>query len=276
MSAGTSGPAVLALERVSKAFGALVVADSISLEVRAGEFHALIGPNGAGKTTLIHQISGALTPDEGRILLGGLDVTGLPAHARALAGLARSFQITSIIPSLTARGNVALAAQAHGPGPLSFWRGAAPDAALDAEADAALAQVGLQSRGDAPASALAHGEKRALEVAMALAAKPRLILLDEPLAGMGREESRAMTQLIASLKTGAGKSGEGETREHAPAILLIEHDMEAVFALADRVSVLVAGRIVASGTPDAVRADPAVKAAYLGEHGVVGNDGAMP
>jgi branched-chain amino acid transport system ATP-binding protein len=253
---------VLALEGVSKAFGALVVADGVSLEVRAGEIHALIGPNGAGKTTLVHQISGALTPDRGRILLDGADVTALPAHARAKAGLARSFQITSIIPSLSARGNVALAAQAHEPRPLSLWRCATPDAALDGKADAALARVGLQDRGGALAGALAHGEKRALEVAMALAARPRLILLDEPLAGMGREESRAMTQLIASLKQ--GKAGKGEA---APAILLIEHDMEAVFALADIVSVLVAGRIVASGRPDEVRANASVKAAYLGEHG---------
>jgi branched-chain amino acid transport system ATP-binding protein len=261
---GASPPPVLALERVSKAFGALVVADAVSLEVTAGEIHALIGPNGAGKTTLVHQISGALTPDEGRILLDGVDVTGLPAHARAKAGLARSFQITSIIPSLTAHGNVALAAQAHQALPLSFWRCATPDATLDRQADAALARVGLAERGRSPASALAHGEKRALEVAMALAARPRLVLLDEPLAGMGREESRAMTQLIASLKR-----DEAGQCEAAPAILLIEHDMEAVFALADRVSVLVAGRIVASGTPDEVRADPAVKAAYLGEHGAV-------
>jgi branched-chain amino acid transport system ATP-binding protein len=257
-------PPVLALERVSKAFGALIVADAVSLQVRAGEIHALIGPNGAGKTTLIHQISGALTPDEGRILLDGADVTRLPAHARAQAGLARSFQITSIIPSLTARGNVALAAQAHQAKPLSFWRSATPDGVLDAAADAALQRVGLAHRGEALASALAHGEKRALEVAMALAARPRLILLDEPLAGMGREESRAMTQLIASLKQG----------ENSPAILLIEHDMEAVFALADLVSVLVAGRIVASGAPDEVRADPAVKAAYLGEHEVLEETGA--
>jgi branched-chain amino acid transport system ATP-binding protein len=263
MSAAPAPP-VLALERVSKAFGALVVADAVSLAVNAGEIHALIGPNGAGKTTLIHQISGSLRPDGGRILLDGVDVTHLPAHARARAGLARSFQITSIIPSLTARGNVALAAQAHQPQPLSFWRGATPDAALDGEADAALRRVGLEHRGEALASALAHGEKRALEVAMALVARPRLILLDEPLAGMGREESRAMTQLVASLRRGEGGKGE-----EAPAILLIEHDMEAVFALADRVSVLVAGRIVACGTPDEVRADPAVKAAYLGEHGAM-------
>ncbi len=255
---------VLALKAVSKAFGALVVADDVSLAVRAGEIHALIGPNGAGKTTLVSQISGALTPDSGTIRLMGQDVTHLPAHARARLGLARSFQITSIIPSLTARGNVALAAQAQDRGRMSLFARAEPDAALDAAAEAALDRVGLRHRANAAASALAHGEKRALEVAMALAARPRLILLDEPLAGMGREESRAMTGLIATLK-----QGKDAQPGDAPAILLVEHDMEAVFALADTVSVLVAGRIIACGAPEKVRADPAVKAAYLGEHGMV-------
>ncbi|MGL4728441.1 MAG: ABC transporter ATP-binding protein [Bosea sp. (in: a-proteobacteria)] len=250
-----ASPPILELRSISKAFGALVVADGISLEVHAGEIHALIGPNGAGKTTLVHQISGALAPDSGQIILNGAAVTGLPAHSRAKRGLARSFQITSIIPSLTVRGNVALAAQAQASHATSMLRTAARDTELNAIADEALASVGLIDHADAPSATLAHGQKRALEVAMALASRPKLILLDEPLAGMGREESRAMIALIASLVNGADSA----------AILLIEHDMEAVFRLATRVSVLVAGRIIASGTPDEMRADPAVKAAYLGE-----------
>jgi branched-chain amino acid transport system ATP-binding protein len=258
VTAGEARP-MLELAGVSKAFGALVVAEEVSLSVPRGRIHALIGPNGAGKTTLVHQISGALRPDRGRILLDGADLTHLPAHVRARAGLARSFQITSIIPSLTARGNVALAAQAQAPGPASPLRPAEGDRHLDAMADEALARVGLAAHADAPAAALAHGQKRALEVAMALSARPKLILLDEPLAGMGREESRAMTALIAAIADG----GAG------PAILLIEHDMEAVFQLAATVSVLVAGRIIASGAPEEVRHDPAVRAAYLGEHGAV-------
>jgi branched-chain amino acid transport system ATP-binding protein len=245
---------VLELRAISKAFGALVVADSISLMVHAGDIHALIGPNGAGKTTLIHQISGMLAPDRGQIILNGADVTRLAAHKRARLGLARSFQITSIIPSLTARGNVALAAQAQDKHAASM-RHRADDTRLNAIAMEALARVGLSDQADSPSATLAHGQKRALEVAMALAASPKLILLDEPLAGMGREESRAMITLIASL---TGRPG-------SPAILLIEHDMDAVFQLASHVSVLVAGRIIATGSPDDMRRNRAVKAAYLGE-----------
>ena len=250
VSASGSGP-VLELRGLRKAFGALVVAADVDLSVMPGECHALIGPNGAGKTTLVHQIAGSSLPDAGAIFLGGHDVTLMPAHARAAMGLARSFQITSVIPDLSALGNVALAAQAKARHPLSFFRHAARDTALNASAMQGLERVGLGQRSHIRASALAHGEKRALEVAMALASNPEIILLDEPLAGMGREESRAMIGLLGRLKG-------------TVALLLVEHDMNAVFQLADRVSVLVAGRIIASGTADDVRGNAAVKAAYLG------------
>ena len=242
----------LRLVGLSKAFGALVVSDKVDLDIRPGEIHALIGPNGAGKTTLLNRIAGTLPPDEGAVWLGGEDITTLAPHERARRGLARTFQITSVVPSLTALGNVELACQAHADTPLSLWRRAEGDAALEAPARAALAATGLADRAGALTASLAHGEKRALEVAMALAVEPMLVLLDEPLAGMGREESRAMIALLQGLR---GRF----------AMLLVEHDMEAVFALADRVSVLVAGRVIATGSPEDVRADPAVRAAYLGD-----------
>jgi branched-chain amino acid transport system ATP-binding protein len=245
---------VTALEArgLSKRFGALVATDGVDLTVSPGEVHALIGPNGAGKTTLIAQLAGALAPDAGVVRLAGRDVTRLPARARARAGLARTFQISSVFPELTARANVMLAAQAVAPGALGLRR--ADDPALAAAAEAALAETGLTTRADRPAGALAHGERRALELAMALAQKPALLLLDEPMAGAGRDETERLTESLNRLK--------GRV-----AMLLVEHDMGAVFALADRLSVLVAGRIIASGEPSAVRADPAVRAAYLGEDG---------
>ena len=246
-----SGPAI-ALAGLNKAFGALTVTDTVTLDVRPGEIHALIGPNGAGKTTLIHQIAGTLAPDGGTITIGGVEMTGAPAEARARAGLARTFQITSILPSLSALANVALAVQAHAARPLDLFAAAEPDAALNAPARAALERVGLGARAEIRAGALSHGEKRALEIAMALALEPRAILFDEPMAGVSREESRRLVALLASLK---GRY----------AMLLVEHDMEAVFSLADRVSVLVYGRIIASGTVEEVRANPEVKAAYIGE-----------
>jgi branched-chain amino acid transport system ATP-binding protein len=243
---------VLRLEGLRKSFGALVVTDDLSLEVGAGELHAVIGPNGAGKTTLINQISGLLKPDAGRILFAGHDVTALPAHARAAAGLARSFQVTSILPGFTALENVALAVQARAGSSLRVFGRAAEEDALNRPALAALGEVGLANRAHVPAGHLSHGEKRALELAIALAMAPKLLLLDEPMAGSGREESNRLVGLLRELK---GRFP----------MVLVEHDMTAVFALADRISVLIYGRVLATGTPDAVRADPKVAAAYLGE-----------
>ena len=238
----------LCLRGLHKRFGALVVTDDVSLDVPAPGLHALIGPNGAGKTSLIHLLMGTLAPDAGTVSLDGQDITALPPHRRARLGLARTFQISQLIPSFTAAENVALAAQSRGSAPLRPW--GRPRAGRVAAA--ALEAVGLAARADTLAERLAHGERRALEIASALALEPRCILLDEPLAGMGHEEGRAIIALLAQLKQRFG-------------LLLVEHDMDAVFALADRVSVLVAGGIVAGGAPAAVRADPAVRAAYLGD-----------
>jgi len=243
---------LLRLREVSKSFGALRVAEALELEVLAGETHAIIGPNGAGKTSLINQISGALAPDAGQILFEGRDVTQLSTAARAHLGFARSFQITQVLPCFSALENVALAAQARAGSSFRFWRPAAAEAALNHTAMQSLAMVELAERAQAPAGTLSHGEKRRLEIAIALAQAPKLLLLDEPMAGAGREESRALIGMLEGLK---GRFG----------MLLVEHDMEAVFALADRVSVLVAGRIIATGDPATVRANPAVRAAYLGE-----------
>ena len=216
------------------------------------EIHALIGPNGAGKTTLIHQIAGLLRPDDGQILFGGQDITTASMPQRARLGLARTFQITSIVPSLTALGNVALAVQAGADKPLGFWKPVDSDDSLNEPARTLLDTVGLGARAEVIAGQLSHGEKRALEIAMALALKPRVILLDEPMAGMGHEESARLTDLLKSLKG-------------TYAMLLVEHDMEAVFSLADCVSVLVDGQVLATGPADMVRNDPQVRAAYLGD-----------
>ncbi|HYS49096.1 MAG TPA: ABC transporter ATP-binding protein [Xanthobacteraceae bacterium] len=243
---------VLRLEDLRKSFGGLVVTDDLTLEVGARELHAIIGPNGAGKTTLINQISGLLAPDAGRVLFAGRDVTALPAHARAAAGMARSFQITSILPGFSALENVALAAQARAGSSFRMFGRAAEEAELNEPALAALGEVGLAPRAHVPAGHLSHGEKRALELAIALAMAPKLLLLDEPMAGTGREESGRLVGLLRSLK---GRFP----------MVLVEHDMTAVFALADRISVLIYGRVLASGTPEEVRADPKVAAAYLGD-----------
>jgi len=243
---------LLRAERLHKRFGGLTVTNDVSLTVETRGVHAVIGPNGAGKTTLIHQIGGSLRPDAGRILFAGQEVTRLPPHRRARLGLARSFQITSVVPGFTALENAALAAQARAGSSFRFLRPAASEAGLNREAMAALEQVGLVDRATVPAGALSHGERRQLELAIALAQRPRLLLLDEPLAGAGPEETERLIGLLRWLKTQYG-------------ILLVEHDMQAVFALADTISVLVYGRIVASGRPEAIRADPAVRAAYLGE-----------
>ncbi len=237
---------------LAKRFGGILATDALSLAVMPGEIHAVIGPNGAGKTTLVAQLAGEIAPDDGGIRFAGEDVTRLSVPERSRRGLARSYQITSIFRGLSAIENVALAVQAHRGHSFRFWRAARREAALVEPARAILDEVGLGARADTLAANLAHGEQRQLEIAMALAGKPRLLLLDEPMAGMGREESARMAALLARLK---GR----ET------ILLIEHDMDVVFALADRITVLVYGRAIASGTPDQIKADPAVREAYLGE-----------
>jgi branched-chain amino acid transport system ATP-binding protein len=244
--------ALLEVDGVSKRFGGVIASDAISLAIPQGELHAIIGPNGAGKTTLIGQLAGEIVPDAGRIRFEGRDITALPIFRRSQLGLARSFQVTSLFVDFTALDNVALAVQAHAGHSFRFWRDARSEPELRNPARAALARVGLAGRGDVIVSNLSHGEHRQLEIAMALATTPRMLLLDEPMAGMGPEESARMVKTLRELK--------GELT-----ILLIEHDMEAVFALADRITVLVYGRIIASGPPEAIRANAEVRQAYLGE-----------
>jgi branched-chain amino acid transport system ATP-binding protein len=243
---------VLRVEALCKHFGGLLVTDNVTLTIAPGELHAVIGPNGAGKTTLINQISGLIRPDAGRIELGGRDVTALPMYARAALGLARSFQITSVLPRFSALENVALAVQARTGSSFRFFGRAGCERILNDQAEAVLAEVGLLGRAHVPAIALSHGEKRVLELAIALAMQPKLLLLDEPMAGIGRDET---DRLIAVLRALKGRFP----------VVLVEHDMTTVFALADRISVLIYGRILASGAPDTVRADPAVITAYLGD-----------
>ena len=244
--------ALLSLTSLQKHFGGVVATDGVSLEVVQGEVHALIGPNGAGKTTLIAQISGSLPPDAGTINFRGADITRLPQHARVRAGLARSYQITSIFRGFSVRDNLALAVQARSGSSLSFWQPLSAERGLFDEAGAIAERVGLGDCVDAVAATLAHGEQRALEVGLALATKPALVLLDEPMAGMGPEESQFMIELIQRIRA-------------TVTVLLVEHDMDAVFRLADRISVLVSGRVIATGAPDEIRANAEVKRAYLGE-----------
>ncbi len=244
--------AVLELQDLCKSFGALAVTREVSVSVAPGELHALIGPNGAGKTSLIGQIMGTLTPDSGTIRLQGRDITRLAAHRRARLGLARSFQVTALVGSFAAVENVALTVQGQSRSPLRPFGRAGMDGALNIPALAALEAVGLGARADAPARFLSHGEQRLLELACALAAAPQCLVLDEPLAGMGQAEAASVVALLRGLK---GRF----------AILLVEHDMDAIFALADRISVLVGGRVLATGRPAEVRANPEVQAAYLGD-----------
>jgi branched-chain amino acid transport system ATP-binding protein len=245
-------PPMLEVQDLVKRFGGLAATDGLSLDVLQGETHALIGPNGAGKTTLIAQLQGELAPDQGVITFKGQDITREPAHARAKLGIARSFQITSIFPEFTVMQNVALAVQAREGHGFRFWAQTRRDRRLLEPAAVALDTIGLLHRAGREARDLSHGERRQLELAMALAMRPSLLLLDEPMAGMGRQEGIRMTRILESLK--------GEY-----SILLVEHDMDAVFALADRCSVLVAGRTIATGSPDSIRNDPAVREAYLGK-----------
>ena len=243
---------ILRTQALVKRFGGILVTDSVSLEVRPGELHAIIGPNGAGKTTLINQLSGEMASSEGQVWFDGADVTGLPVHARARRGLLRSYQLTSIFEEFTVRENAVLAAigaQEHG---WRFWQPMLARAVQVRAADEALHDCGLAGRAEVPAADLAYGERRQLELAMALAAQPKFLLLDEPMAGMSVQESAAVVAMLARLK---GRYG----------ILLIEHDMDAVFALADRITVLVYGKVLFTGTPDEIRNHPEVRAVYLGE-----------
>jgi branched-chain amino acid transport system ATP-binding protein len=248
--------ALLEVRGLTKSFGGLVAVNRVDLRVVEGETHAIIGPNGAGKTTLINQIAGDLRPDAGIVRFAGRDITHVPAWGRARLGLARSFQITSIFPDFTALDNVALAVQAQTGSSFRFWRPARTEGALREPARRILGSVGLQARADVLAASLAHGEQRQLEVAMALATRPRLLLLDEPVAGMGLEESQRMIEFLRTL-------------QGSHTIMLVEHDMDAVFALANRISVMVYGRIIASGPPEDIRANAEVRQAYLGEDVVV-------
>ena len=241
----------LRIENLEKRYGGLTVTDKLSLEVASGELHAVIGPNGAGKTTLIGQLSGELRPDAGRVLLDGKDVTRMPVDKRVRHGLARSYQITSVFKPFTALENVAMAVQARRGHSFRFWRPVLSTPALTEPARDALALAGLSAHADTPASELAHGELRQLELAMVLACQPSLLLLDEPMAGMSQHESDAMTRLLQDLR---GRY----------TILLVEHDMQAVFALSDRITVLVYGRALACGTADQIRNDPQVRECYLG------------
>jgi branched-chain amino acid transport system ATP-binding protein len=244
--------ALLSIENLVKRFGGLTATDHVNFELPPGEVHAIIGPNGAGKTTLISQLAGELQPDGGRIVLDGRDITRASVPARSLLGLGRSYQISQIFRDFTALQNVMLAVQAHAGHSFSFFRPAAREAELIEPAAAALRQVGLGARMQAPAAQMAHGEHRQLELAMTLATDPKVLLLDEPMAGMSQAESDEMVGLLKSLK---GRY----------AMVLVEHDMDAVFALADRISVLVYGRVVACGTPGEIRHNQDVKDAYLGD-----------
>jgi branched-chain amino acid transport system ATP-binding protein len=251
---------LLRVENLTRRFGGLVATDNLSLEVVPGELHAIIGPNGAGKTTLISQLTGQLMPNSGAVHFAGQDITGLPPYRRSGLGLARSFQITSLLPDFTAADNVALAAQAHAGHSFHFWANARKEAVLREAAHAALARVGLAKRADVPVSELSHGEQRELELAVALATKPQLLLLDEPMAGLGITESQRMVALLRELRKEV-------------TVVLVEHDMEAVFALADRISVLVYGRLIACGKPDEIRNNEEVRRAYLGDQHAVTRHG---
>jgi branched-chain amino acid transport system ATP-binding protein len=241
---------------LTKHFGGLIATNALDLTVAAGEIHALIGPNGAGKSTLVNQLSGELKPDAGTILFDGSDIAALSTPARVRRGLTRSFQVTSVLREFTALENVALAVQARQGHSFRFWRNARRDRTLNEPALATLDHVGLGARAHVVADDLAHGEQRQLELAMALATEPRMLLLDEPMAGLGATESRDMTAILKALK---GRI----------TILLVEHDMDAVFALADSVTVLVYGRAIASGPPDTIRANAEVREAYLGDADIV-------
>jgi branched-chain amino acid transport system ATP-binding protein len=243
---------LLRTEGLCKSFGGVVATVDLDLSVQPAEAHAVIGPNGAGKTTLIAQLAGELAPSAGRIWFEGQDITHLPAQTRVHIGMARSFQITNVLSTFTVAENVQIALRPRRGHSFVFLRDAGRDRELDRQARALLEEVGLEGRAEAVAGELAHGEKRQLELAMALASEPRLVLLDEPMAGVGHDEAARMVELLLRIK-----------RDRA--MLLVEHDMDAVFRIADRITVLVGGRAIASGAPAAIRDDPEVRRAYLGE-----------
>ncbi|PCI02957.1 MAG: ABC transporter ATP-binding protein [Hyphomicrobiales bacterium] len=243
---------ILIVENLSKSFGALKAVDGLNLTVQTGELHAIIGPNGAGKTTLVHQLSGQISPDSGSIRFQGLDITKMQEAKRPHLGLVRSFQITSIFPQSTVLENVAIAVQMQSGHSFRFIKNARADKSLSDPALSYLQQIGLESLANEPAHTLAHGQQRQLELAMALALKPKLLILDEPMAGMGADESAQMVSFLKSLKG-------------TLSIVLIEHDMDVVFALSDQISVLVYGQVIATGIPDEIRNNPKVRTAYLGE-----------
>ena len=244
--------ALLAVDSLTRRFGGLVAVNAVSLDLHLGEVHAVIGTNGAGKSTLINMLSGEIAASAGTVRLDGADIAALPQAARALAGIGRSYQRTTIFPEFTVHENCRLAAQAAHPRPWALWQRADGCAASNAAADAAQAAAGLNEFAHRVAGTLSHGAKRQLEVAMCLATRPRVLLLDEPLAGMGAEETERMLALLERLKP-------------THAILLVEHDMDAVFRIADRITVMVNGGVIASGSPQAIRTDPQVRSAYLGE-----------
>jgi branched-chain amino acid transport system ATP-binding protein len=246
---------MLKINSLVKSFGGLLATDNLSFEVELGTIHAVIGPNGAGKTTLIRQITGETKPDSGTIIFDGKDLSDIPVHLRSALGLARSFQITNIFLDMSTWDNVALAVQAHAGHSFHFWKDARKDPVLREPALVFLQQVGLVERADIVAGQLSHGEHRQLEIAMALATRPKMLLLDEPMAGMGPEESKAMVKILQGLK-------------RKLTILLIEHDMDVVFTLADQITVMVYGRGIATDAPEAIRKHPEVQAAYLGEEEV--------
>ena len=243
---------LLKIDRLTKRFGGLTVTDDLCLDVPYGELHAIIGPNGAGKTTLLRQLTGELRPDAGSIVLEGRDITSHWSHQRALAGISRSYQVTSLFSELTTLANIKIAIQAVQGHSFRFWRPVIGDASLDKPAWEILERVGLAAVAGVKVCELAHGMQRQLEIGMTLASNPKLLLLDEPMAGMGRQESAEVVRLLQSLKGDYG-------------ILLVEHDIDAVLALADRISVLVQGRCIACGTIDEIRGDQNVRGAYLGD-----------
>lgn len=246
------GESLLSVKSLVKRFGAVQASNNFSLEVAQGELHALIGPNGAGKTTALNQLCGELMPDAGRIFFDGRQITRMPVYRRAQMGLARSYQITSVFEHLTVRENLSLAVQAHKGHSFRFWKKAVDDPVIRRAVLQAMARVGLEKRANIQAANLSHGEKRQMEVGMALAGHPKMLLMDEPYAGMGPGGAVELTKLIRKLKTEF-------------TILLVEHDMSAVFSLADRITVLVYGQTIATGTPQEIRANPEVRQAYLGD-----------
>ena len=247
---------MLRINKLVKSFGGILATDNLTFKVEPGELHAVIGPNGAGKTTLIEQITGEIEPDSGSIIFDRNDISEVPVHLRSAYGLARSFQITNIFIDMTVWDNVALAVQAHAGHSFHFWKNASKEQILREPAFEYLQQVGLEKRADDVAGNLSHGEHRQLEIAMALATRPKMLLLDEPMAGMGPEESKAMVEILQGLK-------------RKLTILLVEHDMDVVFSLADKITVLVYGQSIATDTPEAIRQNPEVRAAYLGEEETV-------